>query len=71
MSVIGIDQDAKKHALDVCKMGKGSACCKYLVAGTKGLESKVDPADKKVIDDNWAVTPHVAQGDNCKGYKIE
>jgi hypothetical protein len=30
---------------------------------------RTNPANKKVIDDNWAVTPHVAQGDNCNGYK--
>lgn len=52
----------------VCKIGQGGACCKYLVAGPKGFECmKVVPADKALIDRNWATTGHVAQGDNCDG----
>lgn len=51
----------------VCKIGQGADCCKYLVMG-KGFECmKFDPANKKVIDDNWKTTPHIAQGDNCDG----
>lgn len=61
-------KDNKKHWETVCKIGQGADCCKYLVMG-KGFECmKEDPENKKVIDDNWAVTPHVAQGDNCEGY---
>lgn len=72
MSVIGLDQTAKKHVSDVCKMGQGAECCKYLVMGTKGFECmRVNPANKKVIDSDWEVTPHVSQGDNCKGYLNE
>ena len=70
MSLIGIDDKAKAHINSVCKMGQGASCCKYLVMGTKGFECmKTDPKNKKVIDDNWATTPHVAQGDNCEGFK--
>ncbi len=50
----------------------GSECCKYLVMGRKGFECmRTTPGNKKVIDDNWAKTPHVAQGDNCNGYGQE
>ncbi len=69
MSVIGIDEKAKQHVIDVCKMGAGAECCKYLVAGTKGFECmRVSAENKKVIDDNWARNAHVAQADNCNGY---
>jgi hypothetical protein len=52
----------------VCKIGQGSACCRYLGAGTKGLERlKVDPEFKRIVDRSWATTEHVAQGDNCEG----
>lgn len=72
MSLIGIDDKAKAHIKKVCKMGQGASCCKYLVMGTKGFECmKTDPKNKKVIDDNWATTPHVAQGDNCPGFGVE
>ena len=70
MSVIGLDDKANKHVKDVCKMGQGASCCKYLVmAPGKGWECmRTNPKNKKVIDDNWATTPHVAQGDNCDGF---
>jgi hypothetical protein len=73
MSVIGLDDKANKHVNNVCKMGQGASCCKYLVmAPGKGWECmRTDPANKKVIDDNWAKTPHVAQGDNCNGFGTE
>jgi hypothetical protein len=54
----------------VCKIGQGALCCKYLVAGTTGLECcKIDESNKAVIDKEWAVNSHnhTAQGDNCEG----
>lgn len=52
----------------VCKMGQGKDCCKYLASGVNGLEClKVEPSLKALIDDNWVRTLHVAQGDNCQG----
>lgn len=57
-----------EHVKTVCKIGQRAACCKYLVMGTKGFECmKINPADKDMIDKNWANTEHVAQGDNCEG----
>ena len=56
-----------KHVKNVCKIGQGADCCKYLVAGGKGFEcAKHDPSDKAVIDANWSES-NVAQGDNCDG----
>lgn len=72
MSVIGLDDKAKTYIDKVCKMGYGASCCKYLVMGTKGFECmKTDPKSKKIIDNDWAKTPHVAQGDNCDGFGVE
>ena len=60
--------DLPKHIIDVCKIGQGNDCCKYLVCGAKGFECmKVDSSMKKIIDNTWATTHHVAQGDNCEG----
>lgn len=54
----------------VCKIGQGAACCKYLGGGVDGLEClKINPAFKGVIDEDWTKTQHVAQGDNCEGQK--
>ena len=56
------------HIKEVCKIGRGAACCKYLVMGTEGFECmKANPANKAIIDKNWELTEHVAQGDNCEG----
>jgi hypothetical protein len=61
----------KEHWYNVCKIGQGADCCKYVVGGQKGLEcAKENVADKRVIDENWAQTPHIAQSDNCVGYTL-
>lgn len=53
---------------EVCKIGQGAACCRYLVAGPTGLECmKVRPEDQAVIDADWG-KEKTAQGDNCSGY---
>lgn len=58
------------HVRLICKIGEGEKCCKYLVMGTEGFECmKADKESKKIVDDNWAVTSHVSQGDNCTGVK--
>lgn len=57
-----------QYIKEVCKIGQGAACCKYLVGGKNGFECmRVNPANKFVIDKNWETTEHVAQGDNCEG----
>ena len=54
--------------VEVCKIGQGAKCCKYLLMSANGWEcGKVTPTSKKLIDDSWASTNHVAQGDNCDG----
>lgn len=52
---------------DICKIGQGEFCCRYLLAGAKGFECGKLNKWKDIIDKNWKVTPHVAQGDNCNG----
>lgn len=53
---------------EVCKIGQGADCCRYLGAGTTGLEClKVNLVFKAAVDKSWATTDHVAQGDNCEG----
>ena len=58
----------KNYLDNVCKIGQGASCCKYLVAGSKGFECmRVDPKNKEIIDENWKIVKHVSQGDNCMG----
>lgn len=55
---------------DVCKIGQGSKCCKYLLMAPTGFEcAKSNPGEKEMIDINWALHAHVSQGDNCEGVK--
>lgn len=55
------------HINDVCKIGQGANCCKYLLAGGDGFMCGKLTEWKEIVDKNWATTPHVAQGDNCEG----
>lgn len=56
------------NILNVCKIGQGADCCKYLLMGSEGFEcGKIDKEMKKTIDENWAKNAHVAQSDNCEG----
>ena len=58
----------KEHAIEVCKMGEGAACCKYLAAGEHGLDClKLQPGFRVQID---AKTDMVAQSDNCDGMEM-
>lgn len=60
------------NLIKVCKIGYGSACCKYLVVGHQGFECmKTDATNKATIDKNWETVSHVAQGDNCEGKPID
>lgn len=56
------------HVLNVCRIGQGADCCKYLVMGAHGFKCmKINESTKVLIDDNWVRNHHVAQGDNCDG----
>lgn len=53
---------------NVCKIGQGAYCCKYIVVGGKGFECmKVSDENKEIVDEAWRTNEHVAQGDNCPG----
>lgn len=56
-----------EYIKNVCKIGQGPACCKYLVMGSGWECMKATPGGKATIDTNWAIHEHVAQGDNCEG----
>jgi hypothetical protein len=77
MSQIGVDpceastSDRRvtiEHATDVCKIGQGNECCRYLIGSPKGLECAKNIirirrfADMRVADEDM-----VARGDNCEG----
>lgn len=52
----------------VCKIGKGAACCRYLVAGSEGFEcAKFEQSVRLVLDNRAAAGTITARGDNCEG----
>jgi len=56
------------HLEEVCQMGQGAKCCKFLTLGPEGFAcAKTDPALYAGIIATWHLSPHVAQGDNCEG----
>jgi|GEM_PF-2311040 len=56
-----------QHVTDVCRIGKGSACCRYLVMRERFACAKDDPSLRVTIDARFAAGTLNAQGDNCSG----
>ena len=61
-----MDKDKWKN---VCKMGQGNECCRYLAVGSSGIECLKLTPHKSFLD--WRVENNsiIAQGDNCEGEK--
>lgn len=54
-----------QHMKEVCKIGQGADCCKYLLCSGEGFECGKTGALKGVIDSRAEYM--TAQGDNCDG----
>ena len=54
-----------KMMVDVCKVGQGSECCRYITAGAEGIQCEKGTAFGTIIDGR--VANMVAQSDNCEG----
>lgn len=58
-----------QHVKKICKIGEGSRCCRYLVAGKGGFEcAKLVPSLSKVLDTRVEAKTMVATAINCDGY---
>lgn len=55
------------HLTEVCRIGQGNACCRYLTVGPKGFECAKNTNLKSLFDSRVAENTMVAQGDNCDG----
>lgn len=65
-------QISKERATEVCKIGQGAECCRYLFAGPAGLEcGKLNKEMKAFADHKVKTGQFSAQGDNCEGVKME
>ena len=61
-----------KQVQDVCKIGQGADCCRYLVMGPKGFEcTKHDAKVKEELDRKVEMGMFTSKGDNCDGFSEE
>ena len=60
-----------KYLKEVCKIGQGAECCRYLIAGHKGLECAKLTDLKKTIDLRVEAKMFTAIADNCEGKEID
>jgi hypothetical protein len=57
---------------DVCKIGQGVECCRYLTGDGDGFHcAKLYPPFKGTIDHRVAKGEMHARGDNCPGFDIQ
>lgn len=60
------DQNLK----EVCKIGQGKDCCRYVTVGPKGFEcAKNTGLLRCILNTKVERNMMVAQGDNCDGIK--
>lgn len=50
---------------NVCKIGQGANCCRYILFGPSGFKCCKLTKSKESIDSN--INNMTAKGDNCKG----
>lgn len=58
------------HVKNVCKIGQGNICCRYLIIGINGFECVKNTDMKAYLDARAAMETMVARADNCKGKTI-
>jgi len=57
------------HVHRVCLIGKGDACCRYLVMGSEGFECAKGSSLRQILDTRADAGSMTAIGDNCDGNK--
>jgi hypothetical protein len=64
----GVGFFSSSHVEEVCKIGQGAECCRYLVGSAEGMHcAKLAPGLAEQIDRRHAVGAMIARGDNCPG----
>ena len=56
-----------EHVKEICKIGQGKDCCKFITMGVGGFECAKGTEFESIILARG--TSMSAQGDNCKGIK--
>ena len=58
----------QNHVRNVCKIGKGAACCRYLAGDGQGMACVKHHAAARVVDARVAAGTMGARGNNCDGF---
>lgn len=56
-----------RRVKDVCKIGQGADCCRYLACGAKLFECLKHTSLKGELDRRVSEGSMTARGDNCEG----
>lgn len=60
-----------RQVRDVCLIGQGEACCRYLLGDGAGFHcAKHQPDVAWIIAERQAAGTMIAKGDNCDGFPI-
>jgi hypothetical protein len=59
------------HVKNVCKIGQGNACCRYLVISGQGFECVKNTDMKAYLDSRVAMETMIARANNCDGKEIK
>jgi len=59
--------ELNEHVKQVCKIGQGHQCCRYLVMGARGFECAKHTELAVLLDTRVMAETITARGDNCEG----
>lgn len=57
----------EKWVKEICKIGQGALCCRYITMGAKGWGCEKHSSLGSYLDNRVALEQIVARGDNCEG----
>jgi hypothetical protein len=58
---------SSQHLKEVCKIGQGNECCRYLTCGPQGFQCAKCSSLKYQLDARVMSSTMNARGDNCEG----
>ena len=62
-----VDYPDEGWVRNVCKVGQGVVCCRYLTITGSGLSCEKHSPLRDLLDERVATKTITAQGDNCPG----
>lgn len=63
--------DLSEHIKNVCRIGQGIACCRYLTVGQNGWNCEKHTGLQFLLDERVRKKTITARGDNCEGKSTE